>query len=469
LSQGGGARSQWESTGPSGPVLLGVAVLLLVFAPLVRGGNRPLPLMLMELGAIFGLLIMAIASPGGTLRAVPQLWGWGMAILLVTPLVQLVPLPFPLWARLPGHEPYASALDAVGGPSAGWHAVSVNPVASEYAWLAMIPCLAIFVLVQRLDWRQVRHLVALFVGVAVCEATLGVIQLGAPANSLLHLGNPYGAGTSTGTYVNKNHFAALMAMTLPMLMAMWAAEIVPPKNSRGEVLRDHPRNRDLKLARRLLLSIFIMTAAVALLFTRSRAGIGTGFAALALTSLTLVWNAGSVHARVILGIVAACALSLGAYIGLTPVLERFSTEQLAVSYVGRMHIAAGTLQGALEFLPVGSGLGTFADVFPRYQLASFAGFIDHAHNDYAEAFLELGVAAVAAIALLAAAYAMRWRALLRGRLSRSLGYLQLGAGLAMLAAAVHALFDFNFHIPANALYFSFLAGVFFFTPAEDHA
>jgi hypothetical protein len=38
---------------------------------------------------------------------------------------------------------------------------------------------------------------------------------------------------------------------------------------------------------------------------------------------------------------------------------------------------------------------------------------------------------------------------------------------AVLAAA--GLFDFNFHIPANALYFSFLAGVFFFIPAEDRA
>jgi len=77
--------------------------------------------------------------------------------------------------------------------------------------------------------------------------------------------------------------------------------------------------------------------------------------------------------------------------------------------------------------------------------------------------------AVAAIAFLALAFAMRMRTLIRGHLSRSLGYPQLGAGLAMLAMAAHGLFDFNFHIPANALYFSFLAGVFFFTPAEDRA
>lgn len=99
----------------------------------------------------------------------------------------------------------------------------------------------------------------------------------------------------------------------------------------------------------------------------------------------------------------------------------------------------------------------------------FPGFIDHAHNDYAEAFLDLGVPAAAAIAFLALAFVARLRALLGARQSRSLGYLQLVAGLAMLAMAAHGLFDFNFHIPATAIYFSFLAGVFFFTPAEDPA
>jgi O-antigen ligase len=333
----------------------------------------------------------------------------------------------------------------------------------------MIPCFAIFVLVQHLDRRRVRRLVFLFVVVAVCEAVLGIMQLGAPAASALNLGNPYGGGAATGTYVNKNHFAALMAMALPMLMALWAAEVLPPVNAKGEILRDHPRNRDIKLARRLVLSIAVIAVVLALLFTRSRAGIGCGLAMLALASLSLVWNAGSIHARVILGVVAVAALALGAYIGLTPVLERFTADEISMSYAGRMRIATGTLKGALDFLPFGSGLGTFADVFPRYQLESFAGFIDHAHNDYAEAFLELGVAAVAALALLFAAYLMRWRVLLRGRPSRSLGYLQVGAGLAMLALIIHAAFDFNFHIPANAIAFAFLAGVFFFIPAEDRA
>jgi O-antigen ligase len=127
-------------------------------------------------------------------------------------------------------------------------------------------------------------------------------------------------------------------------------------------------------------------------------------------------------------------------------------------------LATASVAAGLDFLPFGSGLGTFADVFQRYQGEGLVGFVDHAHNDYAEAFVELGMAGIAAIFLVAVAVAGRWTAIARGELSRSLGTLQVAAGFSVLALAGHGLFDFNLHIPANALYFSFLAAVFFYEP-----
>ncbi len=79
------------------------------------------------------------------------------------------------------------------------------------------------------------------------------------------------------------------------------------------------------------------------------------------------------------------------------------------------------------------------------------------------------MAGVAIIVLLGIAYLIRWPAVLRQRASRRLRFMQVAAGLGMLAMIVHGAFDFNFHIPANAIFFSFLAGIFFFTPAEDRA
>jgi O-antigen ligase len=148
-------------------------------------------------------------------------------------------------------------------------------------------------------------------------------------------------------------------------------------------------------------------------------------------------------------------------------MERFAPDEVAQNAGGRWHLTLGSLAAAVDFMPLGSGLGTFADVFRRYQGRGIVGFADHAHNDYAELLVELGVAGLAVMALLLAAYVMRWRPVLASRHSRRLRFLQIAAGLGMLAMILHGIFDFNFHVPANAIYFSLLAGIFFFTPGED--
>jgi O-antigen ligase len=345
----------------------------------------------------------------------------------------------------------------------------------------MWPCLAVFVLTLAQSRSGIRRLVVIFAAVAVVQAILGILQLGVDPRSPLNLGNPWAAATASGTYVNKNHFAALMAMGLAMVVSLWALELVPryrhhrSRHGHGEAIvvaeepLAHPRLADRQLALNIVHAVAVLLLVVALLFSGSRAGIGAGLFAFSLASFALVWRPASVPARVAFGASAVAALLFAAYIGLTPVLDRFAADQLALGYEGRMRISEAAVRAGLDFLPFGSGLGTFADVFRRYQVEGLPGFVDHAHNDYAELFLELGVAGIAAAALLLIAYATRWVQLLRGWPLRSLGYLQVGAGLGMLAMLIHGAFDFNFHIPANALYFSFLAGVFFFTPPADRA
>ena len=107
------------------------------------------------------------------------------------------------WSMLPGHEPYARALELAGVSSSGMRPATLHASATEYAWLALLPCVAIFLAVQALDRAQIRRLVAIFIAVAVCEALLGIVQAGAKTESIVHLGNPYAGGAATGTYINK--------------------------------------------------------------------------------------------------------------------------------------------------------------------------------------------------------------------------------------------------------------------------
>jgi len=434
-----------------------------VFAPLFRGGNRAMPLLVLEVVAVLALASLAWWNQRARAGPLPATLRWGLAILVATPMVQLIPVPPSWWAGLPGHGPYAAALEAAG-VAQGWRAITLNATATQFSALALLPPLAIFLAVRELHRRELRRLVQVFVAVALCEAVLGILQVGVGRDSILNLGNPFASGSATGSYVNRNHFAALMAMTLPMLVAFWAAEILPALDAEGHRMREHPRHADRRLARRLFWSLLIVLAMAALFFTRSRAGIGCGLAAFAAASFGLVWAGGPLAIRAALGVVAALALLLAAYVGLTPVLERFAPDDLTVSYEGRLRLAAAAVRGGLDFLPIGSGLGTFADAYPRYQSVALAFFVDHAHNDYAEAFLEMGVASLAVATLFAIACLGRWSVVAARRHSRGLGFLQVSAGLGMLAMAIHGAFDFNFHIPANAIYFAFLAGVFFYDP-----
>jgi O-antigen ligase len=461
-------REARRDTGPQGPVLFALAAALIAFAPLIRGGNRPLPLAILECAGIAILALAAWSPSRPILGDLPATLRWGAALLIAVPLLQLVPLPMAWWAMLPGHAPFAQVLETAG-EAGGWRPITLHADATQYSWLVLLPCVAVFVAARQLDRTGLRRLAMVFVAVASVEAILGVMQAGSAPGSPITFGNPWGGGGATGTYINKNHFAALIAMALPMLLALWAIEMLPVVTHRGEVLREHPRNADRTFALRAFFSMLAILLIIALLLSRSRAGIAAGLVAFAIAIVALVWRAATVQVKVALVVVAASALALGAYIGLTPALERFAPDAFSMEYRSRMELAAATLKAAIDFLPFGSGLGTFADLFRRYQGGRITGFADHAHNDYAELILELGVAGLAILALLGAAYALRWRSVWRERVSRRLRFMQIAAGLGMLAMILHGLFDFNFHIPANAIFFSLLAGIFFFTPAEDRA
>ena len=45
--------------------------------------------------------------------------------------------------------------------------------------------------------------------------------------------------------------------------------------------------------------------------------------------------------------------------------------------------------------------------------------------------------------------------------------MKVGAGIGILLMMLHGLTDFNLHIPANAIYFAFLAAVFFYPQIDN--
>ena len=445
---------------PAGSMFFWAFALFLLSAPLYKAGNRPLPILLLELGGL-GLLA-SLFIPGSRVSLPKTLWA-ALAILLIYPLIQLIPLSASLWNSAPGHSIYAPVLDRfVPGDIPVWRSLSIVPWLTEYGWLAMIPVAACLLATLRLSPEQVARLLLIMSVFAGAEALLGLLQVGS-GESIFYLRNDKNLGTAIGTFVNRNHFAALLAMTLPVVVGLLVFDERPGR-------RRQKRQREAKsedFARRTLLFACAVLMLICIFFTRSRAGIGTALVALACSAIVLVRARAAVSGTsrtrmasylVFLLVIAAVVLSI--MIGVAPILERLEPEALRLSTDDRMAMYQGTIRAAIDFLPFGSGLSTFSYVFPKYQLdAGFGAFVPFAHNDYLQAFLELGLAAPLAIGLLLYVYASRMIQLLRREGGRSFTLLQLAAGVGMLPLVLHSLFDFSLHIPADAMWFATLAGV----------
>ncbi len=106
-------------------------------------------------------------------------------------------------------------------------------------------------------------------------------------------------------------------------------------------------------------------------------------------------------------------------------------------------------------------------MFPRYQADVFGGFIDHAHNDYLQFFMEMGLAAPVIVALALAAYVMRMSAAAATGEQAQLHRAADRRRRALLPMMLHSMFDFAIHMPANAMWFATLAGVMFHAGVEE--
>ena len=443
---------------PAGSTFFYSFAFVLLLAPLYKGGNRPLPLLLLELTAIGFLLVLALRRPGGAIPALPRPLTIALAVMLGYPLLQLVPLPDALWRALPGRADYAAVLERFAAPGSypATGAISVVPAATEYGWLALLPPLACLVSVQ---WLAPIHVVRLLSAMAVftgVEALLGLLQVGAGGDSIFYLRNTDAYGMATGTFVNRDHFAAMLAMMLPVIVGLLVFNI---RHGRHESRRRRGTEANI-LSQRVLVFASAVLVLLCLLFTFSRSGISTALVGLAFSSILLVRApSGLRHANLIVAALIVVGVALAALIGLGAIVEKFEPDQLLLHGGTRFAIYAATLRAAVEFLPFGSGLSTFASVFPRFQADVMGGYVDYAHNDYLQLFMEVGLAAPVIVALLLAAYGTRMSELLQRERGRSFTLLQIAAGVGLLPAILHSGFDFALHMPANAMWFATLAGV----------
>jgi O-antigen ligase len=449
-----------------GCVLGGVAALL-IFAPLAYGAVHPWAYYPVALAAA-GLSLMLLVQGLITLRRAPAaahtwpqppLWwaGLGLAALI---LLQTIPLPQGLVQAL---SPTAIQLRALGNGDAlaAWLPLSLNPYATGLEALKLWPAVVVFYLLIYTvnSRRQITALVSLILGVAGFQVLYGFWQF--RSNFIWGWHNPYGSLRLSGTFINCDHLAAFLVMATLLGFGLFLAQRdkAPslPENLTGrERLRRWSRAEHLEPRLRHYAWLFaVLLLATAVIFTGSRGGmlsLGLGFMVMGLLVRSRHSARGYIH---LMGAFVAAALIYSLFLGSSPYLARF----LDLHHQGRYFAFQGALAIWRDFPLSGAGLGTFPEVFYRFQPVELRGLRYLAHNDWLQLLAETGLAGFALVGFAWMVFfgglVKKWRER-RDPWVRGLG---LGGLAALAAGAFHALVEFPFHITGFALTYAALAAL----------
>lgn len=351
-------------------------LLCIVFGGSTQGVFFNMSLQLLGIVIITWSLMVRGASPlTGPARGLILL----VCLVALIFLLQLIPLPPSLWWALPGREFVADGYRLLALPMP-WLPLSLTPYETVATALTLIPPIAVLSAMLLLDayrpsWIAGAVLLGTFAGVL-----LGVLQVGSadPLLSPWYLYRQSSFGSATGFFANSNHMAALLIISVPVLFATLRD------------LREGATNRSAQSAMYILATAGVLVIGVGIVLNGSLAVLLLGLPVAAISSTMLVSDLTRIRVSLALGALISVLGILVVY--LTPLQDRL-LQANSQSFESRQRIWSTTIRAVVDHLPVGSGVGSFRDVYPRYEDASAVTttVVNHAHNDYLEVALETGV------------------------------------------------------------------------------
>ncbi len=436
-------------------------IAVVVGSTLAFGGVQPVAYSLMEVALFSGFLaLLWHQAREGKIEIRLPIWPLFFALLI---MLQVIPLPPSLILRVSPAR-FVGPVAEGWPPTSTWATLSIYPHNTWLAWIKFLAYLSAFALTAYVfdSRRRKSALVKALIYLGVFEAAYGSIQYLTGWQKIFTYTKQYYTEEATGTFINHNHFAGFLELTLPFVMAyvfyffqMWM------DGRRQHRSASDPAGWGSAGMQSLLYLFLLLIFLVALVFSRSRGGIlATAFTVFVVAMLAQfrvrrkAWLVG-------LSLFLLVAVAYGLWIGLDPVLGRFEQmgEAHYFQFEGRLSFWKDSM-GLIRGYPfTGIGLGDFGIAFQRFQTSWVTYFVDHAHNDYVEFAVETGLvgAALFFLPILFLLGKMIVSFLKDSRRYRPA--ILLGCIGSTLAILLHSITDFNLQVPSNALVLSIVLGI----------
>lgn len=432
---------------------------LLLVVPLPFGSVQPAAVFAVTAAsAVLALLALTRRTfVEGPLASPP--WLVLLGLFFVVGLVQLAPLSASVLRSV---SPAAAALrDSIPGAVSTPAAASIHPGATGEYLARLAAFAAIFAVSATLASRGgYRSILAAIYASGLFQAAYGSIEYLSGHQHIFGYVKRFYTDAATGTYINQNHFAGALEMSLLVGLGFLLSRLRRsgtgrrPEGWRARIVDLF----DGEQARTLALATTLAVVALGLVLSYSRSGLAFGaMAALAVTGIDLRvhWDR---RRALPLFLLSGAVLILVSLVGWDRVSSDLGKQMGGIGFEsGRVRVWRDSLSIIADYPLLGTGWGTFRDVYPLYKHESIRLIYDHAHNDYLQAVVEGGVLGAGALLLILALFS--WRIATGLARYRGAGFsLLLGAAGGAASLLLHEITDFNLQIPANAVLFSALAG-----------
>jgi O-antigen ligase len=298
-------------------------------------------------------------------------------------LVQLVPVPGFL---SPDAIRLRAALSLTPALEPNWGPLTIDVPYTAWAAIELVGAVAVFLAVRDcFATGGVRRTVRAVAGIGLAVSALAIAQSATGGRSIYWLFQTEHEGPlPLGPFVNRNHFATWAIMAIPLCLGYAGAHAQvhrsSSRESAGSIGAGLPR------IAWLIASIAVVSAALVLSLSRS-ATVGLGVSGL--ITLFLVRAAlppGQIR-RLLVGTAVLLILAMS-WTDASAVREKVAGT--TIDFEHRTRIWRESLPMVRDFLPTGTGAGTYELAMRVYQQSDRRVYFNQAHNHYLQLLVEAG-------------------------------------------------------------------------------
>jgi O-antigen ligase len=396
--------------------------------------------MLLQLLALPIIAAAALSSPSTPLPAAGRQLIALLLLALAIVATQLVPLPPSLWTGIAGRAEIAEGFTAVGA-EIPWLTISLAPYRTISSALWLLPAVAVLLAILRLRAFKPGAIAWTIVGVTVVSVAIGALQVAGGEMSRWYFYEITNRGASTGFFSNANHLATLLVCTFPFLTALYL----------------HARDKGRSMQKNSGLLVILVGAVglviVGVAVNRSLAGVGLSVPVLAASALMFLTRHGRAMPKWLLALVPLLAIASVAVALTAPTGNNLIGEEARSSQESRFTSFSRSLDAAGDYLPAGSGVGTFQEIYRTREdpQTMQRAYMNHVHSDYIELLLETGVPGLIVLALFLYWWARRTWAIWR---AEDRDHYALAGSIASAAILAHSAVDYPLRTAAIAAIFA---------------